>query len=97
MLAVGSSLGLHPTPGCGTFTGFPAITRKASRDGPLWLLSAVTVTTPLPIPGLPLMEIEEIVVVAFQLQPLGAVTVISPEPPICGIGKLLGETVKLQD
>ena len=78
-----------------TVTVFPATVSVPALGGVV-VAAAVYATVPEPLPLLPLvMEIQEALVVAVQVQPLVVVTAMVPLPPVAGIVWVVGETVKV--
>jgi hypothetical protein len=75
----------------------PPTVTIALRDAELVLTVAATLALPFPDPLAPLVTVShDALLVAVQVQPVGAVTIDEPLPPPAPMFRLVGETVNVQ-
>ena len=91
---VAESVEVHVTPAWVIVTVWPAIVSVAVRAVALVLAAALNVTVPEPVPLAPAVTVAHAAsLLAVHAQPLAAVTVTEPEPPVAATAWLVAESV----
>jgi hypothetical protein len=85
---------VHVVPDCVTVNVCPPIVIVALRDDVLVLAVALNVTVPLPVPLAPPVIVSHVALLAaVHAQPVPAVTLTEPPPPVLAIDALVAESV----
>lgn len=80
-----------------TVNGCPAIVRVPVRGCVVVLAVALNVTVPFPLPAAPPVTVSHVMLLtAVHVQPLMAVTLVDPAPPLDATAWLVDESVKVQ-